>query len=603
MKRTVWSLAFFLFVAPLFLAAQTQATQPAVLPPSPQPVINLQHQPVYFYLYARITDHVNLDITEARLRRVLPMIEKFRAAHPEAHVAATILFSGASSEALAERNAKTGIKDFVLGYKKRGIIEIGYDGTDEPTYVHRPLLHQIEALSDQQRWMERASEDEKLLTESRDPLTGNPRPGTVGGLKEMQAVFGEAAYVAGVSAGYEFPDGAEHPTVPGAGVIPTVTPEIGNWEVVPFLKRYSPGAILSGIPASNPAHLPGFNGSVLGVGMAVSPVPETSPDLFWEDGGLRLSESGGRGARIIHGYDGPAAIQDFTTKLDRSEIRIIHMELGSETDYLKPDFAKTLPSPSLIYAYAHPDNPTVPAEDRLSAEEVNAAYTKEEASLNWLLADFMSANPGSRFVSNSDLKGMAGRSSEFSISVDELRAAMKDAVEKWGVNTYPPSHFKVGNHYLSLTEAFQVMTDALAELSRTGKLPQTVTVVQVYGPIGMPTGHGPNTGDVTVASIAKVCAEIKSSLHDDTGYPMPKNTVPSVLTVDGVAVNAAQFLRLMAQALVDPTPDAKLRVRMTYMIAGASQFFPKTRGLGDAGATWTIKPAPLEASGPNQAAR
>jgi hypothetical protein len=558
---------------------------------------------VYFYLYSRITDQVNLDITEARLRRLLPMIDKLRRDHPEAQVTATILFSGASSEALEKRNATTGIKDFVLGYKKRGVIEIGYDGTDEPTYVRRPLLHQIEALPDQQRWLERASEDEKLLSEGRDPLTGDPRPGTVGGLKEMQAVFGEAAYIAGVSVGQDHPDGAAHPTMPGAGAVPTVTPEIGNWEVVPLLQRYNSRAILSGIPASNPAHLPGFGGSVMAIGKIVSPEPETSPELFWEDDGLRLSESGGRGARIIHGYDGQASVQDFTGKLDRSEVRIIHMELGSEADYLKPDFAKALPSPSLNYAYSHPDSPTVPAEDRLNAEEVDAAYAKEEGTLSWVLTGFFAANPGSRIVSNSDLKHMAGTSTGFSISVDQLRAAMKDATEKWGVDTYPPSYFKVGNRYLSLAEAFQVMTDALAELSRTGKFPQSVNVDRVYGPIGMVTGHGPNTGEVTIASLAKVCAAIDKTLHDGTGYPMPKNTLPSILTVDGVAMNAAQFLRLMAQAMADPAPDTKLRVRMTYMLAATSQFFPKTRGLGDAGATWTIKPAPLKAAGPSLASR
>jgi hypothetical protein len=75
---------------------------------------------------------------------------------------------------------------------------------------------------------------------------------------------------------------------------------------------------------------------------------------------------------------------------------------------------------------------------------------------------------------------------------------------------------------------------------------------------------------------------------------MPKNAVPTILRVDGTAVNAAQFLRLMAEALVDPAPDAKLKVRMTYMISGPASVFPRTRGLGDVGAAWTMKPAPLE---------
>lgn len=75
-------------------------------------------EPVYIYLYARVTDHVNLDLSEDSLRRVLPMIERYRAEHPEAHVSATILFSGAVSHALDQRNAKTKIRDYVLDFKR-----------------------------------------------------------------------------------------------------------------------------------------------------------------------------------------------------------------------------------------------------------------------------------------------------------------------------------------------------------------------------------------------------------------------------------------------------------------------------------------------------
>ena len=609
MKRVYCSLALFLFIAPLLAAQntasptgpQTPITQSPQFPPFHPPPPAFPERPapppqlVYIYLYARITDQVNLDISEDRLRRLLPMIEKFRNEHPEAHVSATILFSGASSEALAKRNAQTHIKDFVLGYKKRGIIEVGYDGTDEPTYTNRPTVPRtINDLDFKERWSERASEDEKFLTEGRNPLTGAPEPGTVGGLKAMQEVFGKAEYITGVSVGIDHPEGATHPNMPGAGAIPTVTPEIGDWEIVPLLRRYNTDAILAGIPASNPAHIPGFGGGATELGRLMSPVLQSSPELFWEDGILRASESGADGGRVFHGYNTPNDFLAFLAKMDRSRLRIVHMELASENDYLKPDFAKTPPNAALAYAYAHPDSPKVPAEDLLSPDEVNSAHAKEETSLNWVITNIFNANPGGRFVSNGDLKRMAGESTGFSIPVDELRAALKNEIERWGTDTYPPSYFKVGEHYLSLAEAFQVMTDALTELSRTGNLPRSVKVVHVYGPMKMALGHGPNLGDTTVGGVAKACAEIAAGLHDDSGYPMPKNVVPTLVTVDGTTINAAQFLRLMAQALVDPTPDSKLRVRMTYMTVGTATLFPKTRSLEDVGATWTVKPAPLQ---------
>jgi hypothetical protein len=235
---------------------------------------------------------------------------------------------------------------------------------------------------------------------------------------------------------------------------------------------------------------------------------------------------------------------------------------------------------------------------------VNATYEKADASIKWMLTDYFPANPGSRFVSNADLRRMTPTNKNYSVSIDTLRASLKEALSDWGINTYPPSYFKVGSRFLSLAEAFQVMNDALAELDRTGKLPQSILVVGVYGPIGMPGGHGPNIGEVTVASVAKQCSKIEARLHDDTANPMPANTIPAILNVDGIGVNAAQFLRLMAQALVDPTPTAKVNVRMTYMFPGTAQIFPKTRALEDTGATWTFKPAPLDISlGPTQAVR
>lgn len=559
-------------------------------------------QPVYFYLYSRVTDHVNMDITEARLRRLLPMIEQFRKQNPQAKVSATILFSGAVSQALADQNKKTHIKDFVLKYKKMGVIEIGYDGTDEPTYDHRPMIDEsIEQKPYQERWMERASLDEKFLTEARDPLTGDPRPGAVGGLKAMQQIFGPAACITSVSVGEKVKQPLINAEAKGWSPAYTTKAEVGDWEVTPILRRYSPEAILFGFSAANRDYLPGYGTSVAEVGRILSPAPDTAPELFWADNVLRFSEAGGGGSRLVHADAGVDALKNATAKLDRSRIHIFHVELDNENDYLKSDFTKqTIFTPALTYAYAHPDKPQVPADARLSPVEVDAAYANSDTTLKWLVAEYLPTSAAGRFVSNGDLRRMTPPSMGFAVRTDELRAALKSTFAELGNATYLPPYFQVGGRYLSLAEAFQVMTDALAEMSRTGRLPETVHVDRVYGPLRMPLGHGPNVGDVKVASIAKVCAGLAASLHDETGYPMPKNVIPPMIDVDGIGMNAAQFLRLMAQAVVDPTPETTLRVRMTYMLTGTAQVFPKARGLGDVGATWTLKPAPLNQVDPSK---
>ena len=149
-----------------------------------------KEQPLYICLTADISDHVNLDMTEMRLRRILPMLERYRDAHPNENIRATVLFSGAVAEALVERNGQTHILDFVKDFIHRGVIEVGYDGSAEPTYAKRPLVNLQKAHTGEERYQERATVAEEFLTQARDPLTGAPEPGKDGGLKRMQEIFG-----------------------------------------------------------------------------------------------------------------------------------------------------------------------------------------------------------------------------------------------------------------------------------------------------------------------------------------------------------------------------------------------------------------------------
>jgi hypothetical protein len=147
------------------------------------------------------------------------------------------------------------------------------------------------------------------------------------------------------------------------------------------------------------------------------------------------------------------------------------------------------------------------------------------------------------------------------------------------------------------------MTDALAEMNKSGKLPQSIQVRKIYGPIGLPDDHGPNLVEVTAGSVAKAAAELASRLHDETWNAIPKNTIPTRVTIDGAEVNAAQFLRLMAEALTTPSPETKLKTKMTYMFSTAAHMYPSTRSAEDKGSMWTVKPAPLDRGQPLQSQR
>ena len=533
-------------------------------------------QPVHIYLYERLGDYVNIELTEDRLRRLLPMIEKFRQQRPQAHVSATILLSGALSEELAARNSKTGIKDLVLDYVRRGVVEVGYDGSDEPTYHRRPMADFSNVKTAEERWVRRGEAAERFLTESRDPLTGVPIPGATGGLKRMQEIFGPAVCITGIS-----------------GVLPELG---GDSESVQRVIAYNDKAIMFGIPDQDPTrNIHGYRGSAQELGKDMGPVPNSSTELFWQDNFLRSSETSDAAIRRVSGYEGPKVLEEILSKLDRSRVRIVHVELGDQRMYLKPDYAKGQMYPPLKLAYNHPESAKLPPEALRDEAEVKAAYTSEEGMLRWLVEDYFTANPSSQFVSSSDLRRMTPPSLGFEISLVKLREGLADTLKTWDANSaFLPMYMRADGHYLSLADTFQVLTDALSELHRTGKFPQSVRVARVFGPMPVPNDLGPNHGEVTVASVAKVCSTLAVALHDTSFSPIPKNRVPSRVSIEGIDLNAAQFLRLMSEALVAPTPDTHLKVKMTPMLSLPGEISPKTRLQADQGATWTFKPAPFE---------
>ncbi|MGP0074266.1 MAG: hypothetical protein ACLPWF_20320 [Bryobacteraceae bacterium] len=543
-------------------------------------------EPVYVFLTARIYDHINVDMSEDRLRRILPMVEKYRKAHPEAHVSATILFSGAASRALSERNSQTHIVDFVRDYIRRGVIEAGYDGSYEPTLVNRPLVQLRKTTTPEERWQARFDAAGKFLTQGSDPITGAPQPDVAGGLKSMQATFGDAAYISGLTL-FQF------------DLLVKVVPDIGSdSETIHQLRRYNTTAVLGGISDASPVETLRYRDWAQTFSNDLSPASNTVPELYYQDNFLRFSETTGNSNRPFQASNGVDALKSALDKLDRSKPRIIRVELGGDRDYLTPAFTERLKYPPLKLAYNNPDKPQLPAEAHRPDAEVDAAFAKEDAVLQWLTSDFLAANPSSHLLSNAGLKQMVAPANGYSIPTDHLRAALAQTLNDWGDKPIPPKFLLVDGHYLSMADMFQVMTDELAGLSRSGHLPESVPVIPVFGPIMMHRASGP-AHELTVASVAKYCVGLSDRLHDKTWTPVPNNTIPVRINFDDADMNPAQFLRLMAEAVVSGSPETKLTTKPEDLLWSREEIFLHTRPIADLVGVWTLKPASLLSAGPS----
>jgi hypothetical protein len=529
--------------------------------------------PVYFHLFLRATDHVNFDLTEQRIQRYLPMVEQYRRKLPQSGISLLCQFSGTASEQLAARNRGSRIVDLVLEARRKGVVETGYDGAEEPTPCVRPQPNFRRARTPEHRWMARLEAAEWFLTEYKHFLNGEPDPDRSGGLKRMLEVFGEAAFIAGATTGLG-----------------------GDPEVVHHLRRFSTPALMSGLPEREtlPArNIEGYRGGSHSFGELMSPQPECAPEVFWQNGVLRLSDTSGEAVKILRADAGPEELKKALAGLDRTRLHVIRVELGRPGIYLRPQFEKDNPSP-LQYAYANPKLPRLPPDALRTPEEIDAAFGREDASIQWLAGEFLPANPGSRFVSSADLLRMTPHTAGAGISRDKLRRATESLVERWKiVGNHPPEYVPAGDEYLSLADMFQLLASALAVWHEKSTLPDSVLLRNVYGPLQLPDDQGPSTGSVSVAGIARTCAGLVSGLNDVTWRPLPNNVIPGRVDVEGTRLNAAQFLRLMAEAFLSPSTAEPLRVKTCQMYHGPGMVLPTTRRLEESGATWTIKPARL----------
>jgi hypothetical protein len=235
--------------------------------------------------------------------------------------------------------------------------------------------------------------------------------------------------------------------------------------------------------------------------------------------------------------------------------------------------------------------------------DVMAAYRNEEAVLNWLLQDFMPANTGSRFLSVRDLQKMAGPEAPAEVSWDQIKSLATDFDARFKAHPQRTSDYlRAGDQFFSNAEAFELMAEELAAVQKTGSPLPSVKTVPMYGPVSVPNDMGPIKGSVTVRDVLQAAARIAPGLRNAEWKAIPDNAVPAYIETGAMRLNSAQFLRLMAWALVDPSPDRVLTLSPIEAHSDLTFRYPRNTPMVDQGMGWTFKPAALQYASPGASA-
>ena len=478
---------------------------------------------------------------------------------------------------MLEANESLHVVDQIRDASRRGLVDVGYTGEEEPSYMYRPKPDLIAAGTPEQRWTAIAEAAEHFLVDFKDPLTGHPFPGLTGGLKRTQEVFGEAAFVRGVT-----------------------TPLLlaGDSAITHEVEKLAPQAMMMGVPAADPRlGIESYGASANGFALGVSPLPQTSPEVFWEDGALRLSLVSKTDMKPHTTDESLDALKKALAGIERSHVRVVALEINPYLRYFRKRADGSVVWDPMEWLYYHPDEPGMPTTMKpfANTDVIQTAYRNEQAILNWLLEEYLPANPGSRFVSARELTRMAGPELSARASWSDVQALAADLDAQFKLHpNRTTDYLRAGDRFFSGAEAFELMAESLAGIKKDGSAPASLTPVAMHGPITVPNDMGPIRGSVTAREVIEAAAALAPGLRRTEWKRIPENAVPAYVQVGAVRVNSAQFLRLMAQVCADALPDRVLTLNAIEAHSDLSFRYPKNTPLIDQGMGWTLKPARLE---------
>lgn len=536
-------------------------------------------KPIYFLLYSRFHDHLHPDFALQWTKRNLPVLRELRSAIPQAHLSWLVQVSGSSAEAFQDFERATGIVSALRKGAEEGLVEIGYEGAEEPTPRWRPMPNFRTGDSPRARWNARMEAAEWFLTEYKHPITGEPDPRRSGGLRRMREIFGDPVWISGYSQ------------------------ELGrDSEWTHLFRKWNLRAVLPGTPeaASYPARiLHGYAGSIAELGKIMSPGDDDVPEIYFQDGYPRVSRATHRHMTAVPLCAGREAVEKAIAALDRTRPHLLQIELGHPHLFLREDAPAAMRESPLLAAYQDPKSARLPMSALRTDAELNAAMAAEEETLRWLLSTCEGGDAPNRCISATAIRdgvqkatpaaGEDPRDSTASprgtVSPRTVRRLAQHLVQTWGENTYSPAWCQADGRCFTLAEGFALMAQVLANPSANAP----ILLEHIYGPEIVSLDLGVAQERVSRDMLGAAMRPWTERLGDPW-QPYPSQRIPGSIAVGTVTLNPAQLLRAMADLISQPDQTTQpVRFCSTYSALGPA--FPTSVRLAELGALWTLKPA------------
>lgn len=510
--------------------------------------VTVTDAPSYLFLFTHTEDQFNYELSDERFWRVGAMIEDLAAAYPDLDITWTIEFQGADAKATFDRNDETGLVDYLLSLKERGLVEFGYHAHHDPTYENRPqndlpaVPTYDEAYDALWTW----------ITCEKDPVYGGCVEERGGGLEAILNAFGQVELVTGfgISEGFQAERSA------GSQAVRALIPE----------RRLGFGFPDHGALARDQTYVAARDGLLA----LLTPTHETSSGTFWMDNSLRINDSASlEGVNANPLREGADLLKQSLDVLDGNRSFVINIGIADKYLYTVDSTSPTK------WAYVHPEMPELPEQYLQTDTEREKRYAFTEQSIDYL-AQTVAENPQAlKFVDADQVVDLFTSDDYWNVDANEL-----EQIALWTLNdrqSGPPNWVYDGEDFYSLADAFALLAAELGGSTTDG------IVSNVYGPWSATQA----VTSATSVSVDDLRALVANGL-------IAGGRIQEVYIVGGQTLTATQLLYALSYLYVfdrHSVQPATIDIPQTQTAPETSGYLEDLGCVNCLDTAWSLKPA------------